>query len=123
MHVGQPPRCRRDDEEKGAQLQSLNVPSLFRNHALPFLHAQAAFKAAVAVRNKAGEFPFNAAAKAGHNNVKEKLQPIRHTLESHLARIDSVQQFKKARAFVRDYSVQRLKHELLAPQHLKGSAL
>ena len=35
-----PPRD--DDEEKGAQLQSLNVPSLFRNHALPFLHAQAA---------------------------------------------------------------------------------
>ena len=81
------------------------------------MYAQAAFKAAVAVRNKAGEFPFNAAAKAGHNNVKEKLQPIRHTLESHLARIDSVQQFKKARAFVRDYSVQRLKHELSAPPH------
>ncbi len=81
------------------------------------LYAQAAFKAAVAVRNKSGEFPFNAAAKAGHNNVKEKLQPIRHTLESHLTRIDSVQQFKKARAFVRDYSVQRLKHELSAPPH------
>ena len=77
--------------------------------------AQATFSAAVAVRNKAGKFPFGAAAEAGHDNVKEKLQPIRHTLESHLARIDSVQQFKKARTFVRDFGVQRLKHELSAP--------
>ena len=81
--------------------------------------AQATFSAAVAVRNKAGKFPFSAAAEAGHDNIKEKLQPIRHTLMStpHLARINSVQKFKAARTFVRDIGVQRLKHELSAPPH------
>ena len=72
------------------------------------------------------------AAKAGHDNVKEKLQPVRQNLESHMPRIHSVKLFKEARAFVRAYGLQRLKHEMGAPapqqhrnrlaSHLNGNA-
>jgi ankyrin repeat protein len=95
----------------------LHLACMSGNHRVvdAMMKRKAAFRAAVAVRNGKQEFPFDAARKAGHDNVKEKLQPIRHNLESHMSRINTVQQFKAARAFVRDIGVQRLKHELIAP--------
>ena len=79
-------------------------------------------QADVAARNEAGQVPFEVAAKAGHDNVKDKLQPVRQNLESHMPRIHSVKLFKEARAFVRAYGLQRLKHELSAPPHHDGRA-
>ena len=79
-------------------------------------------QADVAVENKDGQVAFMVATKAGHDNVKEKLQPVRQNLESHMPRIHSVKLFKEARAFVRAYGLQRLKHELSAPPHHDGRA-
>ena len=67
------------------------------------------------MRNKAGDIPFLVATKAGHDNVKEKLQPVRQNLLSHMPHINNVKMFKEARDFVRAYGLQRLKHEMSAP--------
>ena len=72
-------------------------------------------QADVAVRNKDGQVAFMVATKAGHDNVKEKLQPVRHNLLTQMKEINTAEQFHEARLFVKDYGLYRLKHEMGAP--------
>ena len=74
-----------------------------------------AAQADVALRNKKGDVPFMVASKAGHDNVKEKLQPVRHNLLTQMKEINTAEQFHEARRFVKDYGLYRLKHEMGAP--------
>ena len=69
-------------------------------------------QADVAVRNKGGQVAFMVATKAGHDHVKEKLQPVRHNLLTQMKEINTAEQFHEARRFVKDYGLYRLKHEL-----------
>ena len=62
------------------------------------------------------------ATKAGHDNIKELLQPVRQQLVTKLPEINSAVQFMKARQFVKDYGLQRLKHEMGVSPHLESSA-
>ena len=57
------------------------------------------------------------ATKAGHDNILEKLQPVRHNLTTKMPELNSSEQFHEARMFVKDYGLQRLKHEMGAPPH------
>ena len=72
-------------------------------------------QADLAVRNKDGQPAFMVATKAGHDNVKEKLQPVRHNLETQMKEINTAEQFREARRFIKDYGLYRLKHEMGAP--------
>ena len=72
-------------------------------------------QADLAVRNKDGQVAFMVATKAGHDNVKEKLQPVRHNLLTQMKEINTAEQFHEARRFVKDYGLHRLKHEMGAP--------
>jgi len=72
-------------------------------------------QADLAVRNKDGQVAFMVATKAGHDQVKEKLQPVRHNLETMVKEINTAEQFHDARRFVKDYGLHRLKHEMGAP--------
>ncbi len=72
-------------------------------------------QADLAVRNKDGQVAFMVAKKAGHDNVKEKLQPVRYNLETQVKEINTAEQFREARRFVKDYGLYRLKHEMGAP--------
>ena len=72
-------------------------------------------QADVAVENKDGQVAFMVATKAGHDNVKEKLQPVRHNLLTQMKEINTAEQFHEARLFVKDYGLSRLKHEMGAP--------
>ena len=72
-------------------------------------------QADLAVRNKDGQVAFMVATKAGHDNVKEKLQPVRHNLLTQMKEINTAEQFHEARLFVKDYGLYRLKHEMGAP--------
>ena len=58
-----------------------------------------------------------AATKAGHDNILEKLQPVRHNLMTKMKEINSAEKFHEARLFVKDYGLQRLKHEMGAQPH------
>ena len=73
------------------------------------------WQADLAVRNKDGQVAFMVATKAGHDQVKEKLQPVRHNLETQMREINTAEQFHEARRFVKDYGLHRLKHEMGAP--------
>ena len=73
------------------------------------------WQADLAVRNKDGQVAFMVATKAGHDNVKEKLQPVRHNLLTQMKEINTAEQFHEARLFVKDYGLYRLKHEMGAP--------
>ena len=57
------------------------------------------------------------ATKTGHDHILEKLQPVRHKLMTQMKEINSAEQFHEARMFVKDYGLQRLKHEMGAPPH------
>ena len=72
-------------------------------------------QADLAVRNKDGQVAFMVATKAGHDHVKEKLQPVRHNLLTQMKEINTAEQFHEARLFVKDYGLSRLKHEMGAP--------
>ena len=72
-------------------------------------------QADLAARNKDGQVAFMVATKAGHDNVKEKLQPVRHNLETQMKEINTAEQFHEARRFVKEYGLYRLKHEMGAP--------
>ena len=72
-------------------------------------------QADLAVRNTDGQVAFMVATKAGHDNVKEKLQPVRHNLLTQMKEINTAEQFHEARLFVKDYGLYRLKHEMGAP--------
>ena len=72
-------------------------------------------QADLAVRNKDGQVAFMVATQAGHDNVKEKLQPVRQALLTQMKEINTAEQFHEARLFVKDYGLSRLKHEMGAP--------
>ena len=72
-------------------------------------------QADLAARNKDGQVAFMVATKAGHDHVKEKLQPVRHNLLTQMKEINTAEQFHEARLFVKDYGLYRLKHEMGAP--------
>ena len=72
-------------------------------------------QADVAVRNKDGLVAFMVATKAGHDNVKAKLQPVGSALTTQMKDINTAEQFHEARLFVKDYGLSRLKHEMGAP--------
>ena len=72
-------------------------------------------QADVALLNKELNVAFMVAAKEGHDNVKEKLQPVRHNLLTQMKEINTAEQFHEARLFVKDYGLYRLKHEMGAP--------
>ena len=72
-------------------------------------------QADLAVRNKKGDVAFMVATQAGHDNVKEKLQPVRQALLTQMNELNTVEQFHEARRFVKDYGLYRLKHEMGAP--------
>ena len=74
-------------------------------------------QADVTVRNKDGQVAFVVATKAGHDNILAQLQPVRHKLMTQMKDIMSADQFHEARLFVKDYGLQRLKHEMGAPPH------
>ena len=75
-----------------------------------------AAQADVSLRNKDGDLnAFMVATRAGRDNVKEKLQPVRHNLETQMREINTAEQFHEARRFVKDYGLHRLKHEMGAP--------
>ena len=74
-------------------------------------------QADVAVRNKANQVAFMVATKAGHDNIKEILQPVRQNLQTQMKEINTDEQFHEARSFVRTYGLHRLKHEMGAPPH------
>ena len=57
------------------------------------------------------------ATKEGHDTIKEKLQPVRQNLIRQLPEINTAEQFLKARLAVKDYGLQRLKHEMGVPPH------
>ena len=69
------------------------------------------------MRNKESQVPFMVATKAGHDNIKEKLQPVRQNLLSQMPKINTAEQFHEARLFVTEYGLQRLKHEMGVPPH------
>ena len=73
------------------------------------------WQADLAVRNKDGQVAFMVATKAGHDQVKEKLQPMRQALLTQMKEINTAEQFHEARLFVKDYGLYRLKHEMGAP--------
>ena len=73
------------------------------------------WQADLAERNKDGQVAFMVATRAGHDNVKEKLQPVRHNLLTQMKEINTAEQFHEARLFVKDYGLHRLKHEMGAP--------
>ena len=52
------------------------------------------------------------ATKAGHDNVTEMLQPVGQSLMSQMKVINTVEQFNEARKLVKEYGLQRLKHEM-----------
>ena len=74
-------------------------------------------QADVTLRNKAGQVAFVVAGKGGHDNILAQLQPVRHKLMTQMKDIMSAEQFHEARLFVKDYGLQRLKHEMGAPPH------
>jgi hypothetical protein len=57
------------------------------------------------------------ATKEGHDTIKEKLQPVRQNLITQMPMINTAEQFLKARLAVKDYGLQRLKHEMGVPPH------
>tara|TARA_B110001452_G_scaffold158650_1_gene132048 strand:+ start:509 stop:1621 length:1113 start_codon:yes stop_codon:yes gene_type:complete len=59
--------------------------------------------------------PYMMAKLAAHEDVMAKLQPVRTNLLAHLPKINSLEAFSNARKLVRDYGLERLKRELLAP--------
>ena len=67
------------------------------------------------MRNKGGQNAFMVATKGGHDNVKEKLQPVRRALITHMKELNTAEQFREARLFVKDYGLSRLKDEMGAP--------
>ena len=69
------------------------------------------------MRNKDGHVAFVVADKAGHDTILERLQPVRQNLLTRMKKINSAEQFHEARMFVKDYGLQRLKHEMGAPPH------
>ena len=69
------------------------------------------------MRNKDGHVAFVVADKAGHDTILERLQPVRQNLLTRMKEINSAEQFHEARMFVKDYGLQRLKHEMGAPLH------
>ena len=72
-----------------------------------------AAQADVSLRNKDGDLnAFMVATKAGHDNVKEKLQPVRSALTTQMKELNTAEQFREARRFVKDYGLSRLKHEM-----------
>jgi len=73
------------------------------------------YKADVTLRNKDGHVAFVVATKAGHDTILERLQPVRQNLLTRMKEINSAEQFHEARLFVKDYGLQRLKHEMVAP--------
>ena len=83
-------------------------------NALPRPSSYAA-QADVALHNKERLVAFMVATKAGHDQVKEKLQPVRHNLSTQMKEINTAEQFHDARLFVKDYGLHRLKHEMGAP--------
>ena len=74
-------------------------------------------QADVTLRNTAGQVAFVAATKAGHDSILAQLQPVRHNLRTKMKEITSAEQFHEARLFVREFGLQRLKHEMGAPPH------
>ena len=74
-------------------------------------------QADVTLRNKAGQVAFVVATKAGHDTILEKLQPVRQNLQTQMKEINSAEKFHEARMFVKDYGLQRLKHEMGAQPH------
>ena len=72
-------------------------------------------QADLSVRNKDGQVAFMVATKAGHDNVKEKLQPVRQALLTQMSELNTAEQFHEARRFVKEYGLHRLKHEMGAP--------
>ena len=69
------------------------------------------------MRNKDGHVAFVVADKAGHDTILERLQPVRQNLLTRMEEINSAEQFHEARLFVKDYGLQRLKHEMGVPPH------
>ena len=74
-------------------------------------------QADITLRNKDGLVAFMVATKEGHDTIKEKLQPVRQNLIRQLPEINTAEQFLKARLAVKDYGLQRLKHEMGVPPH------
>ena len=67
------------------------------------------------MRNKDEKVPFMVATKVGHDNVMEKLQPVRQALLTQMSELNTAEQFHEARRFVKEYGLYRLKHEMGAP--------
>ena len=67
------------------------------------------------MQNKDGQFALMVATKGGHDNIKEKLQRVRSALITQMKEINTAEQFREARRFIKDYGLYRLKHEMGAP--------
>ena len=74
-------------------------------------------QADITLRNKDGQVAFMVATKEGHDTIKEKLQPVRQNLIAQMPEINMAKQFREARLAVKDYGLQRLKHEMGVPPH------
>ena len=74
-------------------------------------------QADITLRNKDGQVAFMVATKEGHDTIKEKLQPVRQNLIAQMPKINMAEQFREARLAVKDYGLQRLKHEMGVPPH------
>ena len=57
------------------------------------------------------------ATKAGHDHILAQLQPVRHNFTTKMKEINTDEQFHEARLFVKDYGLQRFKHEMGAQPH------
>ena len=59
-------------------------------------------KVNLTVRNNINQVAFDVAVKAGHDNVQQKLQPVRFHLQTQLQEINLAEQYTEARKFVKD---------------------
>ena len=72
-------------------------------------------KVDLSLRNANSQVAYDVATLAGHDNVKQKLQPVRTHMLLQMPSIKTEDEFIEARKFVREYGLQRLKRELVAP--------
>ena len=105
--------------DAGGKNTPLHFACMAGNHRMVDVLLKAKERVNLSLRNNKDQVPYMAADKAGHDNVKHKLQPVRTHLSSHLEKIDTLETFIEARKFVREYGgsttgLQRLKRELIA---------